>query len=76
MNSVLINLMGTTSKTSEALEILGVSAYDSEGNFRGVETTLKDVKTAMAGMTQEQQDKLSAALGGKSFATVTKKLVA
>ncbi|MCI7207700.1 MAG: phage tail tape measure protein [Clostridium sp.] len=67
--------MGTTSKTSEALEILGVSAYDSEGNFRGVETTLKDVKTAMAGMSQEQQDMLSAALGGKTQIDTLKALL-
>lgn len=66
LNSVLINLMGTTSTTSDALEALGVSAYDSKGNFRGVETTLKDIGKAMKTMTAEQKDMLSAKLGGKT----------
>ena len=66
LNSVLINLMGTSSATSEALKVLGVSAYDQDGNFRGVETTLKDVGKAMSTMNDEQRDMLSAALGGKT----------
>lgn len=65
MNSILVNLIGTTKKTSAALETLGVTAYDSEGNFRGVETILKDCAKAMENMTDAQKDQISAALGGK-----------
>ena len=76
LNSILINLMGTTKRTSAALQQLGVKAYDDNGNFRGVETTLRDVKDAMVGLTDEQEDMLSANLGGKCFAPVAKKLAA
>ncbi|HBJ1646516.1 TPA: phage tail tape measure protein [Clostridium botulinum] len=66
LNSILINLMGTTSTTSGALKELGVSAYDSEGNFRGVTTTLKDLSVAFAKCTPQQRDMLQAQLGGKT----------
>lgn len=75
LNSLLINLMGTTSRTSEALQQLGVKAYDENGNFRGVETTLRDVKEAMSGLTDEQEDMLSANLGGKTQITTLKALL-
>lgn len=75
LNSLLINLMGTTSRTSEALQQLGVKAYDDNGNFRGVETTLRDVKEAMSGLTDEQEDMLSANLGGKTQITTLKALL-
>lgn len=76
LNSILINLMGTTSTTEGALKKLGVSAYDAEGNFRGVETTLRDVSASMKNMTQEQEDLLSAQLGGKTQIDTLKALLA
>lgn len=75
LNSILINLMGTTSTTAGALAELGVSAYDADGNFRGVETTLRDVGEALSGCTQEQEDMLSAALGGKTQIDTLKALI-
>lgn len=66
MNSILVNLIGTTKRTSAALETLGVKAYDGEGKFRGIETILKDCAKAMQGMTDAQKDQISAALGGKT----------
>ncbi|MCF0163186.1 MAG: phage tail tape measure protein [Fusobacterium necrophorum] len=76
LNSVLINLMGTTSTTEGALKKLGVSAYDSEGNFRGVETTLRDVAKAMENLTQEDEDLVAAQLGGKTQIDTLKALLA
>ena len=75
LNSILINLMGTTKRTSAALQQLGVKAYDDNGNFRGVETTLRDVKNAMVGLTDEQEDMLSANLGGKTQIDTLKALL-
>ena len=66
LNSILVNLMGTTSTTSGALAKLGVSAYNEDGSFRGVTATLKDLNTALGGCTQEQRDMLEAQLGGKT----------
>ncbi|NFS59693.1 phage tail tape measure protein [Clostridium botulinum] len=66
LNSVLVNLMGTTSTTAGVLKELGVSAYDSDGNFRGVTVTLRDLNKAFSTCTQEQKDMLQAQLGGKT----------
>ena len=76
MNSILVNLIGTTERTSEALKIMGVNAYDSEGNFRGVETILKECAKSMNNMTDAQQDSISAALGGKTQMDTFKALIA
>lgn len=75
LNSILVNLIGTTKKTSAALETMGVKAYDSKGEFRGVETILKECSKAMENMTDKQKDQISAALGGKCFATIIRKLI-
>lgn len=76
MNSILVNLMGTTSRTNAAMLQLGVSAYDSEGNFRGVERTLKDCAKAMTHMNDEQKDVIAAGLGGKTQMDTFKALLA
>lgn len=75
MNSILVNLIGTTKKTSEALKVMGITAYDSNGNFRGVETILKDCAKAMNTMTDAQKDSVSAALGGKTQMDTFKALI-
>ena len=75
MNSILVNLIGTTKKTSAALELMGITAYDSNGNFRGVETILKDCARAMDTMTDAQKDSVSAALGGKTQMDTFKALI-
>ena len=69
LNSVLINLMGTTDTTSGALAKLGVKAYDDKGNFRGLRTVLEDCRKSMGNMTNEQKDMIAAALGGKTRLT-------
>lgn len=75
LNSILVNLVGTTKKTSAALETMGVKAYETDGSFRGVETILKECATAMSTMTDAQKDQIAAALGGKCFATIIRKLI-
>lgn len=66
LNSVLVNLMGTTSTTAGALESIGVSAYDSDGKFRGLHTVLTDLGGALSKCTDEQRDMITAQLGGKT----------
>lgn len=75
MNSILVNLVGTTKRTSDALKTLGVEAYNTDGSFRGVETILKECATSMDKMTDKQKDQISAFLGGKCFATIIRKLI-
>lgn len=76
LNSILINLMGTTSTTGAAMKALGVQTYDAQGNFRGVETVLKEVGKSMGNMNQQQEDMLSSMLGGKTQIDTLKALLA
>lgn len=48
------------------MEQLGVSAWDSEGNFIGLTNTLDLLKNALANCTQEQRTNFQAAIGGKT----------
>lgn len=76
MNSILINVLGTAGQSAEALETLGLSAYDANGNFIGVTQTFRNLKSRLSECTEEQKNQFSAIIGGECFATVTKKLVA
>lgn len=66
LNSVLINLIGASGKSSEAMETLGVSAFDADGKFIGVTETLEQVSTALGKLDEEQRAVLTAQLGGKT----------
>ena len=66
LNSILVNLMGTTKTSREALAQLGVSMYNADGTNKGLTATLRELSTALSGCTQEQRDMLEAQLGGKT----------
>lgn len=65
-NSVLVNLTGGSSTARGAMEELGVSAWDLEGNFIGIEATLRLLNDALATCTQEQKTNFESAIGGKT----------
>lgn len=65
-NSVLVNLTGGSSTAKGAMEKLGVSAWDLEGNFIGIEATLRLLNEALATCTQEQKTNFESAIGGKT----------
>lgn len=66
LNSIFVNLLGTTSTTRDALSKLGVEVYNAQGKFIGWENLLNQLSGAMSSVTDEQRDMLSAALGGKT----------
>lgn len=66
LNSVLVNLTGGSSTARGAMEELGVSAWDAEGNFIGIEGTLRLLSDAMATCTKEQETNFASAIGGKT----------
>ena len=66
LNSVLINLTSGTGQAGEMMEKLGISAFDSEGNFIGLEETLQVLNKALAGLTEEERNAALAAIGGKT----------
>lgn len=65
LNAVMTNLTAPTGRAKQALEELGFSAFDSEGNFKGLENVLFDLQGKLAGMTKEQRNTYLAMIGGK-----------
>ncbi len=66
LNSIMINLIGASKGAESALDELGVSAYDDEGNFIGMTETLRLVNDALNNCTKQQKDFFTAKLGGKT----------
>lgn len=56
LRNILLSLGTPTDKAAEALEALGVSAYDSEGNMRPLQDTIGDLNKAMDGMTTQEKN--------------------
>lgn len=69
LSTVLINLTSGAGQAGVAMRQLGISAFDSEGNFRGVSTILNDLNEKFATMTVEQQSTYKAMIGGKTRIT-------
>lgn len=65
LNAVLLNLTAPTGRAKKALEELGYSAFDSQGNFKGLETVLFDLKDQFAEMDTEQRNMYLSMIGGK-----------
>lgn len=66
LSSILVNLIGTTKKTSKALDTLGVSMYDADGNRKTTTQTLQDLSKALATCSDEEKDAFTAVIGGKT----------
>lgn len=66
LNTVLINLTSGTGQAGKMMEKLGISAFDSEGKFIGLQKTLQLVNEATKGMTEEARNAALAAIGGKT----------
>lgn len=66
LNAVLLNLTAPTGRAKQALEDLGYSAFDSEGNFKGLETVLFDVKEMTKDMDTEQRNLYLSMIGGQA----------
>lgn len=55
LNSVMLRLLETNKNSADAFERLGISAYDSEGNFKGLTNVLGEVNQAMADMSEQER---------------------
>lgn len=75
LNSLLINLTGGSSTAASAMQELGVSAWDTNGKFIGIEATLRTLESALASCTQEQRTNFESAIGGKTQITTLQKLL-
>lgn len=64
MNAIMTRLTSTTGPAAKALKEMGISAYDSEGNFRGMETVMKEVEAALSDMTDAERARYTEQLAG------------
>ena len=69
LNSMLINISGGREKATKALNELGISAYDAEGNFIGLESIIRQYTEATKDMTQEQKEYYATQIAGKTMAS-------
>lgn len=65
-NSILVNLVGANSSAAAAMDTLGVSAWDQQGNFIGLTETLQLLSDALSNCTDEEKALFEAKIGGKT----------
>lgn len=65
LNAMLINLTSGAGRAGTAMEELNISAFDSEGQFIGLEKTLRLVNEATKDMTDEQRAQYVSMIAGK-----------
>lgn len=76
LQSTLVNLTKQSGESAKAMAAIGVSAYDSQGKFKGVTTVLKEVQAATSDMTEEQRNNYLTMIAGKSQLTTLNALMA
>jgi TP901 family phage tail tape measure protein len=64
LKSMLIALANPSKKAQQALDDLGISAWDSQGNFIGLSGLAGQLQTKMAGLTDQQRQQAMATIFG------------
>lgn len=75
LNSVLINMTTGSGQAGDAMEELGLTCFDSNGKFKGMEVVLSELQGALSGMTDEQKNTYLAMIGGKTQVDTLNKLM-
>lgn len=74
LNAIMTRLTASTGPSAKALKELGVNAYDSSGNFRGMEVVMKDVEKKLSGLTDKErahyQTQIAGLNHGKAFSAM------
>lgn len=65
LSSLMANLTAGTGAAGKKLEEIGVSAFDSQGKFIGLQNTLLKLNEATKNMSEEERNATMAAIGGK-----------
>ncbi len=75
LQSTLVNLTKQSGESAKAMKAIGVSAYDSEGKFKGITKVLKEVQAATAHMTEKQRNNYLTMIAGKTQLTTLNALM-
>lgn len=62
--TMLLSMLDPTEEQSSLMSELGLSFFDAQGNFIGLEGTAEQLQTKLAGLTQEQRNTALATLFG------------
>ncbi|SDM14627.1 phage tail tape measure protein [Sediminibacillus halophilus] len=65
MNAIMVNLSSGAGQAGKAMEDLEISAFDADGQFIGLEETLRLVKDRTKDMTDEQRAQYISMIAGK-----------
>lgn len=76
LSSVLVNLIGANKNAATAMDSLGVSAWDDNGEFIGLSETIKKLGDALSNVTDEELVKFEAKIGGKMQLDTLQALIA
>lgn len=76
LRNVILSLQSPTDKAAEALNNMGISVYDAQGNMRGLNDIFGDLNTAMASMTQAEKDNVISTIFNKTDLTSANALLA
>ncbi|WP_245396996.1 phage tail tape measure protein, partial [Clostridioides difficile] len=66
LNSIMINLTSGAGQAGVAMKELGLSAFDSNGKFKGMANVLMELKEKTKDMTEEQRTMYLSMIGGKT----------
>lgn len=75
LSAIMANLTTGTGQAGKMMKKLGISAFDSKGNFIGLQNTLKVVSEATKNLSDEERNAALAALGGKQHVKDLNKLL-
>jgi TP901 family phage tail tape measure protein len=65
LNAIMVNLTSGAGQAGKAMEELNISAFDADGQFIGLEETLRLVGERTKGMTDEQKAQYISMIAGK-----------
>lgn len=76
LNAIIAKLTTGTGQAGKMMDKLGISAFDSEGSFIGLEKTLRKVDAATKDLSDDQRNAALAALGGMEHVDALNDLLA
>lgn len=65
LNAIITNLTAPAGQAKDAMKGLGLSAFDSNGKFKGLTNTLLELKTKTSKLSEEQRQQYLSMIGGK-----------
>lgn len=76
LSAILTNLTAPTGQAEKALGALGLTAFDGQGNFIGLENVIKNLSRSTENLTQEEKNLYLSQIAGKEHAKTLNAIMA